>query len=103
MLRNEDLNAEVRKIIADQHWSIEALADRMGIYGSNVHRLLKQQHIQENFIKLLDALGYDIEVKFVRKRSRYTKPSVPEGLESLTKKQAEDLIGKLQSYLETKK
>jgi hypothetical protein len=96
------LNAEVRKIIADQHWNIEALGDRMGIYGSNVHRLLKQNHIQENFIKLLDALGYDIEVKFVRKRSRYGRQAAPEGFERLSKKQAEDLIEKLQAYVDGK-
>lgn len=102
MLKNKDLNGEIRAIIEEQHWNLTALADRMGMYDSNLHRLLKQPHIQENFIKLCDALGYDIEVKLVRKRGRYGKEEPPSGIEGLTKKQAEDLVAKLQAYIDSK-
>lgn len=102
MLKNKDLNAEIRAIIAEQHWNLTALADRMGTYDSNLHRLLKQDHVQENFIKLCDALGYDVEVKLVRKRGRYGKEEPPSGLEKLSKKEARDLIEKLQSIIDAK-
>lgn len=103
MLRNENLNGELRQIIKDQHWTITDLADRLGIFDTALHRILRQNHVSDNLIKLCDALGYDVEVKLIRKRAKYTKPGVPEGLEDLSRKQAEDLIAKLQAYLETKK
>lgn len=102
MLRNEDLNNEVWEIIKAQHWNIIDLADRLGIPQSNFYRILKREQIQPSFINLAEVLGYDIEVRFVRRRGRtYSRPA-PEGLESLSKSQAEDLIEKLQAYIETK-
>ena len=101
-LRNTDLNNEVWDIIKAQHWNLADLSDRLGIPQSNFYRILKREQIQSAFINLLDVLGYDVEVKFVRKRSRYTRPGVPDGLERLSKKQAEDLIEKLQTFVETK-
>lgn len=109
MLKNKDLNAEIRAIIEAQHWSLTALADRMGTFDSNLHRLLKQSHVQENFIKLCDALGYDVEVKLTRKRGKPSKsdlvdsPAPPHGLETLSKAQLEDMASQIQTILETKK
>lgn len=70
MLKNEDLNAEIWEIIKAQHWSVPDLANRMEIARPNVYRTIEQKHISDNLVKLMDILGYDVEVKFVRKKKR---------------------------------
>jgi len=67
-LKNEDLNGEVWAIIRDQHWSMVDLAGRLGIPSSNLYRILARDQFREVFVRLVDILGYDIEVKFTRKR-----------------------------------
>lgn len=70
MLKNEDLNAEIWQIIHDQHWVNTDLAERMGMPDTNFYRILKRDHVDKKIIELMEILGYDVEVKFVRKRRR---------------------------------
>lgn len=104
MVRNADLNAEVWDIIHNQHWAAADVATRLGVSPTNFHRILKRDQIQKSFVDLLEVLGYDIEIKFVRRKGRYALPeSAPHGLEDLNRRQKEDLIRKLQESLETEK
>lgn len=70
MLKNENLSEEIWQIIRDQHWSVPDLANRMEIARPNVYRTVDQKHVSDALVKLMDILGYDVEVKFVRKKKR---------------------------------
>lgn len=70
MLKNEDLNQEVWDIIHDQHWVNTDLSSRLGMSDTNFYRILKREHIDQKLIDIMEVLGYDVEVKFIRKRRR---------------------------------
>lgn len=69
-LKNKDLNAEVWDIIHQQHWVIMDLAERLGMPDTNFYRILKREHVSQKLIDLMEVLGYDVEVKFIRKKRR---------------------------------
>ena len=68
MIKNKDLNAEVWQLFRDSGLTVTAVSARMGIVPQHFYRILKREQIQSAFVKMVDALGYDIEVKFVKKR-----------------------------------
>lgn len=69
-LKNEDLNAEVWDIIRKQHWVVMDLAERLGMPDTNFYRILKRDQVSHNLIDIMEVLGYDVEVKFIRKKRR---------------------------------
>lgn len=43
------------------------LADKAGLDQNNMARSCKRQQFAPNFVKLIEALGYDIKVSYVRR------------------------------------
>jgi hypothetical protein len=70
MLKNEDLDKEIWGIIQAQHWVITDLASRIGISSTNFYRLLRRPHIDAKMVEMLEVMGYDVEVRFVRRAGR---------------------------------
>lgn len=68
-LRNENLKAEIQAILKEDHWTHDAIATRMGIPQSYVSRILNRS-VDKRLIEMMDVIGYDIEVRFVRKKRR---------------------------------
>lgn len=70
MLKNENLGDEIRAIIAEQHWKMADLANRVGMHRPNLYRTIDQKAVNDSLIDLMEALGYDVEIRFVRKKNR---------------------------------
>ena len=69
-LKNEDIPGEVLELMAAGKWTQTEVSRRMGIRDTHFKRTLLRPHIDKKLIDMLDAIGYDIEVKFVRKKNR---------------------------------
>lgn len=63
-----DIQIEVKKLCLDEKTSLSELAEKCGTSKQYVSRLLgKTGLVNAMLIKLVEALGYDIEVKFVKR------------------------------------
>lgn len=69
-LRNEDLNQEIWDLIKAGNWTKTDIARRIGIADTHIHRTVNRPHVDQKLIDIMDVMGYDVEVKFVRKRNR---------------------------------
>lgn len=69
MLRNEDLKAEIQKILKDDHWTHDAVATRMGVAQPEISRILNRG-VDKRLVEMMDTIGYDVEVRFVRKKRK---------------------------------
>lgn len=69
-LRNEDLKSEIKQIMKADHWTQDAVANRMGIPQSYIHKIFNRDNVDKRLIEMMDIMGYDVEVRFVRKRRR---------------------------------
>lgn len=67
MIRN-DINAEVEELIKSGHWTRTDITSRMGVTRQYYNKIMNRPHLDQKFVDMLDVMGYDIEVKFVRKR-----------------------------------
>lgn len=63
-----DVKKEVRKLVIDEGITLSALAEKCGTSRQYVSRMLNNSGIVvPMFVKLLEAGGYDIEIKFVKR------------------------------------
>lgn len=69
-LRNEDLAQEVWDLMAAGHWTKTEVARRVGITDTHINRTVNRPHVDQKLIDIMDVLGYDVEVRFLRKRNR---------------------------------
>ncbi len=67
MLRT-DVDKELENLIESGHWTKMELMARMGLPRQYYHRIVGRQHVDQKIIDLAEIMGYDVEVKFVRKR-----------------------------------
>lgn len=68
-LRNENLKDEIRQILKEDHWTHDAVATRMGIAQPEISRILNRG-VDKRLVDMMDAIGYDIEIRFVRKKRK---------------------------------
>lgn len=63
-----DIQKEVKKLCIEESTSLTSLADEIGSSKQYVSQLLgKNTLVNPMLVKLVEALGYDIEVKFVKR------------------------------------
>lgn len=63
-----DIQKEVKKLAIDEGTTLAALAEECGTSRQYVSRMLgKGNVVVPMFVKLLEAAGYDIEIKFVKR------------------------------------
>ena len=71
MIRNENLRDEIRDIMKEAHWTHDALATRMGIPQSYISKILNyKEKVYGKLVEMMDIMGYDVEVRFVRKKRK---------------------------------
>jgi cell division FtsZ-interacting protein ZapD len=68
MLRNQDLNKEIEDLIESGHWVKTDLLNRMGLKKQYYRTMMNRPHVDQKIVEMLDIMGYDVEVKFVRKK-----------------------------------
>lgn len=69
-LRNEDLNQEIWDLMKSGNWKKTEISRRIGITDTHLNRTVNRPHVDQKLIDIMDVMGYDVEVKFVRKRNR---------------------------------
>ena len=63
-----DIQKEVKKLTIDEDVTLAESAEKAGTSKQYVSRMLgKGNIILPVFVKLVEAIGYDIEVKFVKR------------------------------------
>ena len=63
-----DIKLEVRKLCLDEKISLSDLAERQGTSKQYASRLLgKDTLVNKMLIDLVEELGYDMEIKFVKR------------------------------------
>lgn len=63
-----NLQKEVKKLCIDENTTFTDLAARAGTTKQYVSRLLGNGNLVNNmFIRLVEELGYDIEVRFIKR------------------------------------
>lgn len=68
MIRNENLRDEIRAIMKNDHWTHDALATRLGVPQPYISKILNyDEKVYGKLVQMMDIMGYDIEIRFVRK------------------------------------
>lgn len=63
-----DIQKEVKKLVIDEGVTLASLADEIGTSKQYVSRMLSKGNIVvPMFVKLIEAAGYDVELKFVKR------------------------------------
>lgn len=58
---------DIRELCASQGISKTNLADSLGIRRQTLHRYEECAGMNQKFVELCDALGYDIEINYIKK------------------------------------
>lgn len=68
---NEHLIIELKKLMLDDKISKKEIADKMKIKPQGLTKLLNKKNFGfEDVQKILEAMGYEMEIKFIKKESR---------------------------------
>lgn len=66
-----DIEIDIRKMMAECKWTQRDLANAMGVTDGAVSRLLHKKTercFDQSFLDAVDALGYDIRVEYMEKK-----------------------------------
>ena len=69
-LKNADLAKEIWDLMELGHWTKTEIARRIGITDTHMNRTVNRPHVDQKMIDIMEVMGYDVEVRFVRKRNR---------------------------------
>lgn len=69
MIKN-NIEVDVKVKCIETGFTQAQLADVIGTTGQYVNRIIKKQDgvVNKTFVQMLDALGYDIELTYVKKK-----------------------------------
>lgn len=69
MLKN-NIEVDVKVKCIEAEFTQAQLADVIGTTGQYVNRIIKKQDgvVNKTFVQMLEALGYDIELTYVKKK-----------------------------------
>lgn len=72
MLKNESLRSEVKGIVAGSGVRLIDIANTLGVKPQSIISIYKKKMLDgnEGWIKVLDACGYDVEVKIKKKKEQ---------------------------------
>ena len=68
MVRN-NIELDVKVKCVETHTTQQTLAERIGTTGQYVNRVIKKKDglVNKTFVKIMEALGYDIELTYVKR------------------------------------
>ena len=68
MVRN-NIELDVKVKCVETHTTQQALAERIGTTGQYVNRVIKKKDglVNKTFVEIMEALGYDIELTYVKR------------------------------------
>ena len=66
MIKN-DLKRDVKYLLQLNGKNINTLSQELGVPSSNIHRMFTQKGIGNNLINILEHMGYDIKITYVRR------------------------------------
>lgn len=66
MLLN-DTEKDLRHILVDTEVSIKEAAERAGLPRSYVHKVMERSTVDQKFVDILDGIGYDVKILYVKK------------------------------------
>lgn len=68
MVRN-NIELDVKVKCVEAHTTQQTLAERIGTTGQYANRIIKKKNglVNKTFVKIMEALGYDIELTYVKK------------------------------------
>ena len=71
MLKN-NIEVDVKTSCIEEKISQQQLADDIGTSGTYVSRLIKHQEkiINKTFIAMMERLGYDVELKYIKRNNK---------------------------------
>ncbi len=70
-VNNGQLVIELKKLMLDNEISQKEISDKLGIKPQGLTKLLNKKNFGfEDVQKILEAMGYEMEIKFIKKESR---------------------------------
>ena len=70
-VNNGQLVIELKKLMLDNEISQKEISDKLGIKQQGLTKLLNKKNFGfEKKKKILEAMGYEMEIKFIKKESR---------------------------------
>lgn len=66
MLLN-DFEKDVKHLLVDEELKKKDLSDRMGVSPQRISQILETAGVTGSFVRLVQALGYDIKVEYVKR------------------------------------
>jgi plasmid maintenance system antidote protein VapI len=69
MAVRNNIELDVKVKCVETHLSQQALAEKIGTTGQYVNRIIKKKDglVNETFVKIMEALGYDIEMTYIKR------------------------------------
>lgn len=69
MAVKNNIELDVKVKCVETHLSQQALAEKIGTTGQYVNRIIKKKDslVNETFVKIMEALGYDIEMTYIKR------------------------------------
>jgi len=62
-----DMKKEANKLFIEEGVTKVSLAEKMGVPQQYISKYLDHCDIPKKFVEMVEALGYDIEVKYVKR------------------------------------
>lgn len=68
MVRN-NIELDVKAKCVETHTTQQTLAERIGTTGQYVNRVIKKKDglVNKTFVEMMEALGYDIELTYIKR------------------------------------
>lgn len=69
MAVRNNIELDVKVKCVETHLSQQALAEKIGTTGQYVNRIIKKKDglVNDTFVKIMEALGYDIEMTYIKR------------------------------------
>lgn len=67
MLKN-DIKKDLDELVENGHWVKADLMSRMNLPAQYYSKITGRTNVNKKLIELLDIMGYDVEIRFVRKK-----------------------------------
>ena len=70
MMLKSDVKKDIRKLLIDEDMTQAEMAVKAGTSAQYANRLLNSKDVVNGmFVKLVEAMGYDIEIRYVKREA----------------------------------
>lgn len=72
MAVKNNIELDVKVKCVETHLSQQALAEKIGTTGQYVNRIVKKKDglVNDTFVRIMEALGYDIELTYIKREEK---------------------------------